>query len=271
MDDEAFILGPFWTWCLDNAPKIFQYPLIQHLTVIAIFYAVALPVAIADACQWTRRVQTPARQRGPVLTWGNVRQCLTGSLSNQLYVLMFLAIIHATTGLSQILPKVPPSIVESVITLAVLFLAFDVGFYILHRMLHTPWLYNNIHKRHHAFVFPFSLVAFYMHPLELILSTLCITMPVIVLNPHPLLAFLFAVGVALEGCFGHSGYTNIASSRHYLHHLKRNYNYAVFFPWIDKICGTFMDPREMNQISEYKTSKMEKDIRDETIVNMHDE
>jgi sterol desaturase/sphingolipid hydroxylase (fatty acid hydroxylase superfamily) len=48
---------------------------------------------------------------------------------------------------------------------------FDLIFYIMHKMLHSnKILYNNIHYIHHKYTYPTTIINYYMHPLDVILS-----------------------------------------------------------------------------------------------------
>jgi len=257
------VLQGFWDQCLARVPAVFEYPLIQHVTMVIVFYSVAIPMALADLFGLSKPLQYKVKQHGPPVTWSNLMQCVKVSARTQLVVLFFLSLLHFGLGLVKTLPKEAPTLVESCGVLALLFLMFDIGFYAVHRLMHvSKWLYQNVHKHHHEFSFPFSLVAFYMHPLEMILSSLCITLPVALVQPHPLLGFLFTLGISLEGCFGHAGYEKFGSPRHYVHHLTRNYNYAVFFPWIDMLFGTFLKPELITQSTVPRTEKPQMQTQD---------
>ncbi|MBO0344801.1 sterol desaturase family protein [Roseibium sp. CAU 1637] len=127
--------------------------------------------------------------------------------------------------------------------------AFDTWFYWGHRLMHTKWLYR-FHAEHHKSVAPtvwstYSddlLDAFVMQSYYLF-AVIFLPIPAVVLVAHRLWDHF-------NGTIGHSGFEFYASplSRipspmvcvtfHDQHHSKFRYNYANFFSFWDRVCGT---------------------------------
>ena len=57
----------------------------------------------------------------------------------------------------------------------------EITFYYSHRLLHHPYFYKSIHKKHHMWTSPIAIAAAYCHPVEHIVSNV---IP-IALGKHP--------------------------------------------------------------------------------------
>jgi len=132
----------------------------------------------------------------------------------------------------------------------------DTGFYWIHRLLHTQWLYQNVHKRHHEFTEPFSLTGEISHPVEFVLNILLpLTIgPLIIAYTQGLHIVTFWIWICFRGLRGtdaHSGY-NLSFHPlrllnpiyggpvgHDFHHMLRgrqsNFGGYRFWDWF---CGT---------------------------------
>lgn len=131
----------------------------------------------------------------------------------------------------------------------------DFIFYWGHRILHTPWLYNKIHKIHHEYYNAISLCAEYAHPLEF---SLCNVLPTsagfLILGSNVHLA-TFAIWLSMrvfETIDGHCGYEfswspyrllplSGSSEYHNFHHSHNVGSFGSFFTYMDTIFQTNKD------------------------------
>lgn len=110
-----------------------------------------------------------------------------------------------------------------------------VHFYLYHRPLHHPILYNRIHALHHRNIslIPWSGIS--MHPIEHILY-LCPWVVLLFVPSHPIHMLFFMHYLTVGASFSHSGFERlqlwgnvsfpIAGFYHQLHHRYYNCNYG---------------------------------------------
>lgn len=131
-------------------------------------------------------------------------------------------------------------------------LSDDLLFYFGHRFLHTPAMYQHIHKIHHEFYSPISLTGEYAHPLEYLIANIIPTTSGFLFlmgRAHLLPAVIFLNLRVIETVEAHCGYdfplsiTKLlplacSSKYHNYHHLKNIGNYSSNFIIWDSIFGT---------------------------------
>jgi plant 4,4-dimethylsterol C-4alpha-methyl-monooxygenase len=121
--------------------------------------------------------------------------------------------------------------------------------YWLHRALHTPWLYNNVHAVHHEFTAPFALMAAYAHPAEVVILALPTFAGPALIAPHMFSVFVWQLLRNYEAIDIHSGYETALSAKtlfpsyagadhHDFHHYMHSGNFASVFVWCDRLYGT---------------------------------
>ena len=126
----------------------------------------------------------------------------------------------------------------------------ETHFFLLHRLIHTPFLYKHVHSVHHNSVNPSPYSSLSMHPVEL-LGYLGVALWHLILPSNPILA-LYQLHVAGFGAIpGHVGFDKIEIGTdsamdthayiHYLHHKNFEVNYGDGLIPFDKWFGTFHD------------------------------
>ncbi len=146
------------------------------------------------------------------------------------------------------------SFAEAPIYLAIvaLFVSFlhQAHFYVIHRLIHTPWLYKHVHAIHHKSVNPSPWSSLAMHPFEHVLYFASVFWHVL-LPSHPLIALYQLHKAGFGAIPGHIGFEKIEFGEdkaidahaygHYLHHKYFEVNYGDGLVPFDKLFGTYHD------------------------------
>jgi sterol desaturase/sphingolipid hydroxylase (fatty acid hydroxylase superfamily) len=146
----------------------------------------------------------------------------------------------------------------------------ELHFYVIHRLIHIPFLYKHVHSVHHNSVNPSPLSSLSMHPVELILY-LGMACWQLIIPSNPIVA-IYALHRAGFGAIpGHVGFDRIEIGKenavnmhayvHYLHHKYFEVNYGDGLIPLDKVFGTFHDGSKegdemMNARFEKKRARM---------------
>ncbi|KAH0629874.1 hypothetical protein JD844_012325, partial [Phrynosoma platyrhinos] len=125
--------------------------------------------------------------------------------------------------------------------LATFTLTEEILFYYSHRLVHHPFLYKHIHKKHHEWTAPIGIVSVYAHPVEHVVSNMLpvITGPVL-LGSHVTSTTVWLCLALLATSVSHCGYhlPFLPSPEfHDFHHLKFNQCYGVLGV-LDRLHGT---------------------------------
>lgn len=201
-------------------------------------------------------VRQIARSRWPRLR--QVLRELAFSLSSQ--IVMSAVALYILIGTPQIIGNMMTEPGWSgwlwIAMLPVVLLAIeDAVFYWTHRAMHHPLLFRTVHALHHESHDPTPFTAFAFHPVEAVLQALnglAIAAALLVLPWHPVALAIFGFCQISFNVIGHLGYEiyparwnrwpilrwKTPGLHHYLHHQMVGGNYALYFRWWDKWCGT---------------------------------
>ncbi|KAI9746514.1 MAG: c-5 sterol desaturase [Claussenomyces sp. TS43310] len=153
-----------------------------------------------------------------------------------------------------------------------LFLLFtDCGIYFIHRGLHHPFVYRNLHKPHHKWIMPSPYASHAFHPLDGFAQSFPIHLfPFI----FPMQKFAYMAAFVViniwtivihDGEFVANSPIINGAACHTMHHLYFNYNYGQYTTLWDRLGGSYRKP-DIELF--YKEQKMAKEQWDKQIQEM---
>jgi methylsterol monooxygenase len=185
--------------------------------------------AIAPSFSQRHKIQPAPKQP----TRADIIRCFTVVAQNQiLSSVLHIGLLSLAGGSGRTSYRIEPSlpaIPEIIRDVLLSLLMREALFYYSHRLLHIPYLYVRIHKKHHRFTAPIALAAQFAHPIEQIFANaLPISLPPQLLHSHVLTFWIFLAWELFNTVTVHSGYDFFynKAKMHDLHHEKFNLNYG---------------------------------------------
>jgi len=83
---------------------------------------------------------------------------------------------------------------------------YDALFFAVHCLMHTKWLYHNIHKVHHRSKISIGISSAYFHPVDYVLSAVTVLAPAAMVSNHVLTTMVWLLVHMLETTNAHCGY-----------------------------------------------------------------
>jgi len=128
----------------------------------------------------------------------------------------------------------------------------DAYTYWTHRLLHTRWMMRHVHFVHHRSRHPSPFAAYATHPAESLIVGLVILLPLLVVPLNGYVLIAFGIGEIIRAAVNHAGVETmprrfarhwfwgrfVTTTHHHLHHEAVRGNYALWFTWWDRWCGT---------------------------------
>eukprot|EP00756_Hemistasia_phaeocysticola_P055120 Hpha_TRINITY_DN31032_c0_g1::TRINITY_DN31032_c0_g1_i1::g.64026::m.64026/K07750/E1.14.13.72, SC4MOL, ERG25; methylsterol monooxygenase len=99
-----------------------------------------------------------------------------------------------------------PTFLELAWQLPACCMLYDTLFFAIHCMMHTKWLYHNIHKVHHRSKVTIGITSAYFHPIDYVLSGISVLLPPMLVSNHVLVSVLWLIIHMCETTNAHCGY-----------------------------------------------------------------
>ena len=144
------------------------------------------------------------------------------------------------------------SIFYFVMAFPIMLLMHDAYFYLIHRIMHSPWLFKKFHLVHHKSTNPSPWAAYAFHPFEAMLESLIFPIFLFTIPVHSIHLMVFFIFSLLYNVYGHLGFELYpkgfnthwlgrwvnTSTSHNLHHQYFKGNYGLYFTIWDRLLGT---------------------------------
>jgi len=136
------------------------------------------------------------------------------------------------------------------LTVVIMFVAQDLSFYLIHRLLHKPWLFKKIHYVHHISKNPTALGSYSFHPIEAISMSFFFIILVMIIPINLKTAGVYFLFSHIYNSYGHSGYDFkfkkdgffdkwiSHSTRHHMHHKNNRGNFGLYTTVWDRLFKT---------------------------------
>lgn len=114
----------------------------------------------------------------------------------------------------------------------------EILFYLIHRIFHSSFFYQRVHKKHHEITTPVGITSIYMTLPDLYIGNILpVYLPLFILYSHPLTIKFWIIATTINTViFAHSGFEDISHSHDY-HHSRFDKNYGTDL-FMDKLFGT---------------------------------
>lgn len=160
----------------------------------------------------------------------------TNLITNQLVIFVPMALCTGWCARLRVEEALPSLWLEVMPQFLLFVVVEEFLFFASHSLLHHPFLYKHVHKKHHEFKSPTALAAVYAHPAEVLLSNLLPLWGVPNYVHSSLFTWYLWIVVAVIGTqYHHSGYRMLPAwldhnpDFHDQHHAKFEGNYGLLY------------------------------------------
>jgi Delta7-sterol 5-desaturase len=156
------------------------------------------------------------------------------------------------------------------VSLLVYMFIHETYYYWLHRWMHRPEVFRNIHKVHHDSIHTSSWTSFSFHPWESILQAVIIPVLLFIFPIHIYMLLVLLIIMTVSAIINHAsvevypagfeknpvGKWLIGAVHHDIHHKKFRYNFGLYFTFWDKWMNTEYPEFE----SEFREKTRKRDV-----------
>jgi len=135
-----------------------------------------------------------------------------------------------------------PTFFQLLFDMSIMFIGFEINFFIVHRMLHSSFFWKHFHFRHHEVEMVDASAIYYADFTDGLINAFSILLPsFLYTGAHPMSRNFYYVLIGMLGACSHSGWdVAFGSSRfHFVHHMKHRCNYGVV-GIMDRIFGSYV-------------------------------
>jgi len=219
------VLSAVWTRVQSCCSHIILFAGIFVLHFVSFWGACACYMAL-DFIRPSWVMPFKAQEDAPPAPLKDVLVCCLVALGNQVVLAICLVAIWFAFPVvaSDAFDKELPSLATMLIHLGVHVWVAEILFWTSHRILHTPWMFKNVHHVHHQWKTPIAPCAIYAHPLEFIMGNVVVMAAgPLLMGSHITVWWLWATLATINTVGGHSGWHIPglgAHEAHNFHHIQ---------------------------------------------------
>ena len=267
------ILWPLWTEIVAWA-NVSDVTMFVVTTTVVHFFMWSMGVFVfmylGDKRGWFQAHRMP-RTSAMTPPAALIKEAATEAVTNQLLstpLLLYIVGSYIIKVPTQLGPEIDAGACPSIGSLYLMFLGAmvmnEIGFYSFHRLFHeVPYLYQNFHKKHHAFHGTVSIAAEYVHPFEEVFANTLSTVGFVLYMRVPVLVWMIWLAQNLmEVEESHSGYCfdktwlarigllgSTRARHHDFHHTVNQGNYGnPLLDWTFGTMGAFITHNKLKAI-----------------------
>lgn len=240
------MLDSVWNYIYTNYYDTISSPFFHSYIIILTYLIVGTPFLLFDRFQLFQKYKIHKTQYPSdkliLLAFAEYILC-------EVLVYIPSTILPYYFGQTVHIQKDAPTIYDFIIEYIQIFITSDILFWFMHRLMHTKFMYKHVHSVHHYYRTPFAFCTQSHHPIESILMSLPVIIPILYFGTHvftQMTAFMIILAYGVEGHSGYDfglqkltfGFMGFAPM-HDVHHSSVTCNYGAYTTIMDRIMNTY--------------------------------